>query len=271
MQQVRADQWRSAMQLGDVGADVEQWRAVLSADGYEIDGAHDAFTTSVHNATLAWQKAHGLRGDGVVGAKTRAALSTPVVARLSVRFDPDAMPFIEAANWSRNVPAGPKTLIVLHCMEWPETATSAEWAAGFFAGKNGPPPRASAHFAVDDDSVICCVRPDRIAWHAPGANAQGIGIEHSGYARQSRTQWLDDYSLRMLQLSAQLTAWLCKRFAIPVQFQLAEHIKRGGARGITTHAEVTKAFPDKGSHWDPGPFFPIGEYLRFVLDAGQLG
>lgn len=255
------------MQLGDVGTDVEQWRSVLIADGYELNGEPRTFNASVHNATVGWQKAHGLRGDGVVGPATRGALSSPIVHRPPPRFDPDAIPYVEAANWSRHLPAGPKSVIVLHCMEWPETATSAEWCAGFFAGKQGQPPQASAHYCVDDDSVICSVPPDRIAWHAPGANANGIGIEHAGYARQSRTQWLDEYSLRMLQLSAELTAWLCKRFGIPVQFIMAEHLKRG-ARGITTHAEVSRAF-GKSSHFDPGPFFPVNDYIRFIGEAGQ--
>jgi hypothetical protein len=255
------------MQLGDVGSDVEQWRSVLSDDGYELNGEPRTFNASVHNATLAWQKAHGLRGDGVVGPKTRAALNAPVVPRPPPRFDPDAIPYVEAVHWSRHLPAGPKSVIVLHCMEWPETATSAEWCAGFFAGKQGAAPRASAHYCVDDESVICSVPPDRIAWHAPGANTSGIGIEHAGYARQSRAQWLDDYSLRMLLLSAELTGWLCKRFAIPVQFIMADHLKRG-ARGITTHAEVSRAF-GKSTHFDPGPFFPITDYIRFIVEAGQ--
>lgn len=263
------DHWRSQLQIGDVGTDVEEWRSVLSADGYELSGDANVFNASVHNATMAWQKARGVTGPGlgVVGPKTRAAIELPIVQRAPPRFDPITVPYIEAANWSRHLPAGPKSVIVLHCMEWPETATSAEWCAGFFAGTKGQPPQASAHYCVDDDSVICCVPPDRIAWHAPGANANGIGIEHAGYARQSRTQWLDDYSLRMLQLSAALTAWLCKRFTIPAQFIMADHLRRG-ARGITTHAEVSRAF-GKSTHYDPGPFFPVTEYLRFIGEAGH--
>jgi N-acetyl-anhydromuramyl-L-alanine amidase AmpD len=186
------------------------------------------------------------------------------------RFDPNAIPYVEAANWSKHLQhPQPKSVVVLHCMEWPEKPDSAEWCAGFFAGTKGPAPQASAHYCVDADSVICCVPPDRVAWHAPGANANGIGIEHAGYARQTAAQWLDDYSLRMLQLSAELTAWLCKRFGIPVQFIGAEHLRRG-ARGITTHAEVSRAF-GKSTHMDPGPFFPINEYVRFIGEAGQRG
>lgn len=260
-------EWRKVMKLGDVGLDVAAWRRLLALDEYDLSGASDTFETSVHNATVAWQKAHALKADGIVGAATRASLDSLPILRQPTRFDPLAIPYLEAINWSRQIGPQPKHVIVLHCMEWPETATSAEWCAEFFAGKRGPAPQASAHYCVDDDSIICSVPPDRVAWHAPGANANGIGIEHAGYARQTRAQWLDDYSLRMLTLSAQLTAWLCRRFEIPVQFIVSDHLKRGG-RGITTHAEVTKAF-GKSSHLDPGPFFPLGDYLRFVVEAGQ--
>lgn len=261
----RPSAWRKVMKLGDVGLDVAAWRLALSDDGYDLSGASDAFDESVHNATLAWQKARALKGDGIVGEVTRASINAAQISRSPTRFDPVTIPFIEAANWSRAVEAQPKRLIVLHCMEWPEASTSAEWCASFFAGKQGPAPRASAHYVVDDDTIIGCVPPDRIAWHAPGANGIGIGIEHAGYARQSRAQWLDDYSLRMLALSAELSAWLCRRFGIPVQFIMADHLRRGG-RGITTHAEVTKAF-GKSSHLDPGPFFPIGDYVRLIVEA----
>lgn len=256
------------MKLGDAGNDVSAWRFVLNLDGRDLSGVYNAFEETTHNATVAWQKARGLKGDGVVGAKTRAAINEPPLVRPPPLFDPATIPYIEAANWSRHIGAVQKTVIVLHCMEWPEASTAAEWCAGFFAGKQGPAPQASANYCVDDDSVICSVPPDRIAWHAPGANSNGIGIEHAGYARQTRAQWLDDYSLRMLQLSAALTAYLCKRFSIPIQFIMADHLKRG-ARGITTHAEVTRAF-GKSTHTDPGAHFPIAEYLRYTVEARQL-
>jgi hypothetical protein len=46
---------------------------------------------------------------------------------------------------------------------------------------------------------------------------------------------------------------------------MADNLKRG-AHGITTHAEVSRAF-GKSTHLDPGPFFPVAEYLRLVVEA----
>jgi len=251
--------------LGDSGPDVADWRVVLADAGYALDGAQDAFTKSVHNATVAWQRARGLRPDGILGPKSRGFAGSHGFARPPARFDPNAIPYVEAQNWSRTIGAQRKDLIVLHCMEVADASTTAEWCAGYFAGRHGPAPNASAHFCVDDDSVICCVPHDRVAWHAPGANHNGIGIEHAGYARNTRAQWLDDFSLRMLGLSAELAAWLMLEHEIPLTFVVADHIKVGG-RGITTHEQVSRAF-GKSTHWDPGPHFPIGDYLRMVADA----
>jgi hypothetical protein len=262
MTDLRPTEWRNAMRIGDAGADVEAWRRILELDGAQLTGPAKVFETSTHNATVAWQKLHGLPPDGVVGLKTRNAIGSPLVPLVS-HFDPDAIPFVEARNWQRD--AGPqlKQLIVLHCMEYPETATTAEWCAAFFAGPNAP--QASAHYAVDADSIVCCVRPNLIAWHAPGANKHGIGIEHGGFARQTRMQWLDDYSLAMLHLSAKLSAWLALQNKIPAQFVSADQLGRG-MPGITTHWEVTKAF-GKSDHCDPGPFFPINDYVAWTREA----
>ena len=100
-----------------------------------------------------------------------------------------------------------------------------------------------------------------IAWHAPGANRNGIGIEHAGWSKQTAADWQDPYSRDMLELSAWLCWQLCKRFGIPPKFRSAPDL-RSGIPGITTHAEVTKAWPDKGhGHADLGLGFLVAEYV----------
>lgn len=151
-------------------------------------------------------------------------------------------------------------LIVIHTMEAIEKPGTAEAVAKWFAGANAP--RASCHYCVDQDSIVRCVDDGDVAWHAPGANNNGIGIEHAGYAKQSAGDWADDASRSMLALSAALTAQLCDAYKIPVEFVDAKGLveKR---RGITTHAEVSKAFK-KSNHWDPGGNFPMTAYLDAV-------
>lgn len=175
---------------------------------------------------------------------------------------------VDAANWSRELGRQPKRWIVLHSMEAPEKGDTAENVARYFARSST---RASAQFCVDNDSIVQCVPAECVAWHAPGANRLGIGIEHAGYARQSPGQWRDSYSAAMLDLSARLCAELVHHFAIPVDFIDGEAL-RANRPGITTHLQVTRAWPDKGTHTDPGPGFPLREYLdavRRYRDAGE--
>lgn len=152
-------------------------------------------------------------------------------------------------------------LIVIHDAEVEEYPDSAEGVANYFAGANAP--QASAHYTCDVDSTVQSVRDIDVAWHAPGANHNGIGIEHAGFASQEEAEWLDEYSEKMLrEQSAPLVTMLCISYGIPGVFVNADGLLRG-ERGITTHWEVTKAFR-QGSHWDPGYSFPMDWYLQHV-------
>jgi N-acetyl-anhydromuramyl-L-alanine amidase AmpD len=171
----------------------------------------------------------------------------------------DAIKYVQAANWTHLAAPPRKKWIVIHAMEYPEKPDSAEWCARYFAGLEGPAPRASAHACIDSDSIVQCVPWEQIAWHAPGANSLGIGLEHAGYARQAIADWQDAYSRNMLELSAWLCAQLCRKFSIPPRFVDAVALKLG-TPGITTHAQVTRAWR-KSTHTDPGHAFPMGDYL----------
>ena len=169
-----------------------------------------------------------------------------------------AYPFVESPNVTKT--GGRKIdLIVIHTMEMDEKGDTAEHCALWF--KN-PAAKVSAHYCVDSDSIVQCVRDQDIGWHAPGANHDGIGIEHAGRAKQTGRDWSDAYSTAMLDRSAGLVADLCGKYAIPVTWLYAADL-RAGKRGITTHKAVSDAFK-RGSHWDPGPGFPVERYLALV-------
>lgn len=165
------------------------------------------------------------------------------------------MQFIQARNYTK----GPRTkgalrLIVIHDMEAPETKNTAENVAKWFAGPTAP--QASAHYCCDNDSTVQCVHDEDIAWHAPGANSTGIGIELAGYAKQQRGDWLDPYSKQMLDTQVvPLVAHLCKQYGIPV-VKLSPADVASGKAGICGHVDVTRAYPGKGDHTDPGNGFP---------------
>ena len=180
-------------------------------------------------------------------------------------MDLDSIPFVQAQNYTKGR-LKPVQLIVLHDMEAPETSKTAANVAHYFA-TSAP---ASAHFCIDDVEVIQCVRLEDTAWQCKNANANGIGLEHAGYAKFTRDNWLDDYGKKMLELSAQLAAELCKKYEIPAQRATFAGPENPAvvAPGFCMHYEV----PLHGSHTDPGPNFPIDYYLErvgFYL-GGQL-
>ena len=64
-----------------------------------------------------------------------------------------------------------------------------------------------------------------------------------------------------------LVADVCRRRRIPVRWLSADDLLVG-RRGVTGHAEVSKAY-GKSDHWDPGPAFPVERFLDQVRRAGQ--
>lgn len=180
------------------------------------------------------------------------------------------IPFVPARYLYRGRKQPRRTVVVIHSMEIAETNTTAEKVAALFSGANSP--RASFHFAVDRNSVVQSVAVGDTAWHAPGANNDGIGIEHAGYARQSRDQWLADGD--MLNNSAGLAASivhgleLFPGIRIPVRRLTVKELQDGVSSGFAGHRDVTDAF-HRSTHQDPGNEFPWDVYLAkvaYVLD-----
>ena len=89
----------------------------------------------------------------------------------------------------------------------------------------------SAHYCVDSDSIVQCVREEDIAWHARGGNATSIGIELAGYAGQGPKGWDDDYSWAVLEQAATLTADVCARHRIPVRWLRGDWASASTCRG----------------------------------------
>jgi N-acetyl-anhydromuramyl-L-alanine amidase AmpD len=167
-------------------------------------------------------------------------------------------PFVESPNCT---PTDGRAIdvVVIHTMEVAERRDSAEAVARWFAR---PDVKVAAHYCVDADSVVQCVREQDVAWHARGGNERSIGIELAGRAAQGAEGWADAYSYAVLERAAALTADICRRHAIPVRWLRAPAL-RNGAHGITGHVEVSRAFR-RSDHWDPGPAFPVGHFLGMV-------
>jgi hypothetical protein len=105
----------------------------------------------------------------------------------------------------------------------------------------------SAHYTVrsSDGFVGQSVHEKDIAYHAGNwnYNASSIGIEHEGYV--SNSSW---FTTSMYRSSARLTAYLSKKYGIPIDRQ-----------HIIGHNEVPGA-----THTDPGPYWNWDRYMKLV-------
>ena len=174
-----------------------------------------------------------------------------------------AYPFVESPNVTR-ASGRPIDVVVIHTMEISERADAAEICARWF---QSPISEVSAHYCVDADSVVQCVRERDIAWHARGGNANSIGVELAGFASQTTRDWRDPYSAAVLERAAALLADVCRRRRIPVRWLVAGDLV-AGRRGLTGHVEVSKAF-GRSDHWDPGDGFPVEAFVDRVRALQQ--
>jgi hypothetical protein len=120
-------------------------------------------------------------------------------------------------------------------------------AQGSYSGTiswfNNPRANVSAHYVVGRTGRVAqCVHNEDVAWHAGNwrYNKKSIGIEHAGYAGH---RWTG----RMYHSSARLSAYLSRRFNIPLNRHIMGH---RAVPGVATRC--------------PGPFFDRGRYLRLV-------
>lgn len=151
--------------------------------------------------------------------------------------------------------------IVFHTAEIQEHRDSAEDVASYFSN---PTTKVSAHACVDNDTLITCVWDKDVAFHAFGDNNNTLGLEMSGYAKQTAAQWNDAYSKAMLNRAAKWVADKATKYSIPVRW-LTPAQERALAKGFVTHKIVSDVWGD-GIRSDPGPNFPYEAFLKLVKE-----
>jgi hypothetical protein len=136
--------------------------------------------------------------------------------------------------------------IVIHVAEGSYSGT-VSWLENCAAG-------ASAHYVVSSKGGMAqCVRNENIAWHAGwwDTNTHSIGIEHAGYI--DNPEW---FTRSMYHTSARLSAWLCKKYKIPID-----------RKHIISHSQVPGCSGSGGGidcHTDPGPYWNWKMYMRLI-------
>lgn len=250
------------LRIASAGPEVGNWQRFLNAmNVHDFEGrplvVDETFGQRTGHGTRVYQAFRKLPETGFVDSLTRKAA-------LAEGF----IPFVSAKGqnvlWPR-IKLRAIDVVVMHTMEAPETSMTAENVASWFAGKNPkyPPPPASAHYCVDSDSVVQCVRESDVAWGAPGANHNGLHVEMAGFASQTAAQWEDEFSLAMLKRVAWLVARMCREHKIPVTLLSVDDLK-AKKRGLCGHETVSRAF--KGTHYDPGPSFAWDTLLSEVAE-----
>lgn len=189
--------------------------------------------------------------------------------------DHAGMAFVEARKvsgspaYTAGRPDGPPLWIVIHDQEAPETGSTAENAAAYFArGADGR--SVSAHYVADNNSVIQCVKLGDSAWTVGNreGNNRGINWELAGYARQTRSEWLDAFGKAMFALIAPIIREDAAAFEIPLRLLTDEQV-RAFEPGVTSHVQLGRVFGGS-DHTDPGPNFPW-DYFMNLLTGGNDG
>ena len=144
--------------------------------------------------------------------------------------------------------------IVLHSTE----GDTIDGAVGTFRAPGAP---GSTQVVAGDTGCVRMLSDLTIPCGAQGANVQGLHIELTGHAAWTREQWLAH--MATLVCAAKVVADWCVTYGIPAVYLDAAALKDPSSRGITTHVTVNEAFK-YGSHWDPGPNFPMDVFLSLV-------
>jgi hypothetical protein len=163
-------------------------------------------------------------------------------------------------------------LIVLHATDPPKSPEpTARSTANWFAQKI-PLPKGpySAHVVVGPDGCYRTLGDSLEAWGAGDpANLHGLHIEQAGHSTWSRAQWLD-HEGTIRAAAGQAAAWSAQ-YDIPLRFLYAADLHAldaagwpKGHGGVTTHAELSKAFPHATNHGDPGPGYPLDVFFELA-------
>ncbi|MEV5413492.1 peptidoglycan recognition family protein [Thermopolyspora sp. NPDC052614] len=150
------------------------------------------------------------------------------------------------------------------------TAGRYDGAVSWF---QNPSSQVSAHFIVARDGrrlqMVPLPAPDTggprdgryKAWHCKGGNNVYVGIEHEyGYPGAKGP---DDWKEEMLESSAELSAYLCALYGIPIEVPLNART-RGWFTGLGGHCNVPG-----NDHDDPGPLFPWDHYISRVREYSR--
>lgn len=121
--------------------------------------------------------------------------------------------------------------------------------------------RASSHIGVDGEGHVWqFVASDKKAWTIGQLNSWTLNIELIGFASQSKAQFED----AQLKAAARWCAYWGHKYSIPMQRGSVEKVTWRPVivrKGIIKHSDLSRI--GYGSHYDPGPNFPMDKFLDY--------
>lgn len=166
----------------------------------------------------------------------------------------------------------PINRLVVHSTVSPCEPGGARRISAYFRSSSAG---GSAQYVIDPAEAVQSAYDSVVCWHAP-PNPNSLGYEmcdipgpvpgdRPGTARwkslRRSWRWIRPNQRRMLDRTARLVAHSALAYDVPLVF-LGPAALRRGARGITTHANVSKAW-GQSTHWDPG-WWPRRRFMRLV-------
>jgi peptidoglycan hydrolase-like protein with peptidoglycan-binding domain len=119
------------------------------------------------------------------------------------------------------------------------------------------------HATIDADSVIHELAATEMANHLPGWNSRSVGLTvAAGLDRRRRRS--NAHMCRLVENTARVTAWYCKRYDLPAELIDSDQPSRAGRRGITSPAVLDRA----GGH-EPSIPFPWRKFMERVAALVQ--
>lgn len=153
---------------------------------------------------------------------------------------------------------------VIHATVSPCKPGGARANARYF---QSPDAGGLAHYIVDPSETVQSCDEGVACWHCPPLNKRGIGVELCDPQSGDAARWLDEPHQQMLTRAAALFADICTHHRLPMVYVDHDGLLRG-ERGITTHHDAVLAW-HKSTHTDPGPGFPMGQFIGLVNAAAR--
>lgn len=150
----------------------------------------------------------------------------------------------KVAHGRRRVTKG----VVVHTVEGTD-----EGAEAWFKDRRAKGLGAHVIIGQESSRTIQVTDLNNICYHASGANEGYIGIEHEGFARYSKAQWLKKVNRHMLRASANRVGWICWHYRLGIPTR---------KNNVFGHAD----FP-QGGHEDPGKGWPWLLYIFLARRA----